>query len=69
MTEVFLFPAVKRTLNYIDLNIQMIAQKVPIQEKLSVFLDSIDDFESNIYRELPRVEKYESYRWVPPLSW
>lgn len=62
MTEVFLFPAVKRTLNYIGLNIKMIARKVPIQEKLSVFLDSIDDLESNIYRELPRVEKYESYR-------
>ncbi|EPQ15094.1 Prominin-1 [Myotis brandtii] len=57
-------PAVKRTLNYIGLNIKMIAQKVPIQEKLSVFLDPIDNFESNIYRELPRVEKYESYRWL-----
>ncbi|XP_015427332.1 PREDICTED: prominin-1 isoform X3 [Myotis davidii] len=64
MTEMFLFPAVKRILNYIGLNIKMIAQEVPIREKLSVFLDSIDDFESNIYRELPRVEKYESYRWL-----
>ncbi|XP_070255147.1 prominin-1 isoform X2 [Myotis yumanensis] len=57
-------PAVKRTLNYIGLNIKMIAQKVPIQEKLSIFLDPIDNFESNIYRELPRVEKYEPYRWL-----
>nr|KAF6388464.1 prominin 1 [Myotis myotis] len=59
-----IIPAVKRTLNYIGLNIKMIAEKVPIQEKLSVFLDSIEDLESNIYRELPRVEKYESYRWL-----
>ncbi|XP_070255179.1 prominin-1 isoform X6 [Myotis yumanensis] len=57
-------PAVKRTLNYIGLNIKMIAQKVPIQEKLSIFLDPIDNFESNIYRELPRVEKYEPYSGV-----
>lgn len=62
MTEVFLFPAVRRTLNDIGLNIKTIKQKVPIQEKLSVFLDRIDNLESNIYRELPRVEKYESYR-------
>lgn len=56
--------AVRRTLNDIGLNIKTIKQKVPIQEKLSVFLDRIDNLESNIYRELPRVEKYESYRWL-----
>lgn len=56
--------ALKRTLNDIGLNIKKIKQEVPIQEKLSVLLDHIDNLESNIYRELPSVEKYESYRWL-----
>lgn len=62
MTEVFLFPALRRTLNDIGLNIVTIKQKVPIQEKLSVLWNHIDNLESIIYSKIPRVEKYESYR-------
>nr|KAF6393356.1 prominin 1 [Pipistrellus kuhlii] len=56
--------ALRRTLNDIGLNIISIKQKIPIQEKLSVLLNHIDNLESIIYREITRVEKYESYRWL-----
>lgn len=62
MTGVFLFPAIKRILNDIGVNLREIKQDVPIQEKLSLFLSRINNLESDIYRELPRVERYEAYR-------
>uniref|UniRef100_A0A8C4L7M6 Prominin 1 n=1 Tax=Equus asinus asinus TaxID=83772 RepID=A0A8C4L7M6_EQUAS len=62
--KVSLFSGIKSTLNSIGSNIGNISKQIPIQDKLSNFMDYINSTETYIHRSLPTLEEYDSYRWL-----
>ncbi|XP_070469215.1 prominin-1 isoform X2 [Equus przewalskii] len=59
-----LISGIKSTLNSIGSNIGNISKQIPIQDKLSNFMDYINSTETYIHRSLPTLEEYDSYRWL-----
>ncbi|XP_014644371.1 PREDICTED: prominin-1 [Ceratotherium simum simum] len=55
---------IKSSLNSIGSNISNISQQIPIQDKLSYFMKYVNITETHIYRNLPTLEEYDSYRWL-----
>ncbi|KAM8800654.1 prominin-1 [Rhynchonycteris naso] len=59
-----LVPAIKSTMNSIGSGIESINKQIPLQDKLSPFLNHIDEYETYTHQTLPVLEKYDSYRWL-----
>uniref|UniRef100_A0A9L0SUM8 Prominin 1 n=1 Tax=Equus caballus TaxID=9796 RepID=A0A9L0SUM8_HORSE len=59
-----LISGIKSTLNSIGSNIGNISKQIPIQDKLSNFMDYINSTETYIHRSLPTLEEYDSYSGV-----
>ncbi|XP_016041401.1 prominin-1 isoform X4 [Erinaceus europaeus] len=57
----------KKTLISIGSSIYKIHDQIPIEEKLSEIMKSINKSESYINSHLPSVQKYDSYRWLGSL--
>ncbi|XP_066241091.1 prominin-1 [Saccopteryx leptura] len=62
-----LVPAVKSTMNSIGSGIENINKQIPLQDKLSPFLNHIDEYETYTHQMLPMLEEYDSYRWLVSL--
>lgn len=62
MTEGFLFPGVKSTLNTFDSNIEAIKEEIAIEDMVSQYMKPIDSAEAYVHRRLPTLEEYDSYR-------
>ncbi|KAM6150273.1 prominin-1 [Erethizon dorsatum] len=58
---------VKNVLNGISSNIKSVTKQIPIQATLSNFTGYINDTETYIHQNLPKLEEYDSYWWLGSL--
>ncbi|XP_054544007.1 prominin-1 isoform X2 [Talpa occidentalis] len=58
---------VKSKLNSLSSDIDKVTQQLPLQDKLSLYLDYLNHTETYFDHYLPLVEKYDLYRWLGSL--
>ncbi|ELW68963.1 Prominin-1 [Tupaia chinensis] len=59
---------VKKALDSIGSDIDNVTKHIPIQDTLSYFTGYLNDTESYIHHNLPKIEEYDSYWWLVGLA-